>query len=603
MPAKNKYRGLASALGGAALGLLCLAVIVITGSVVYNLRNRSRGPETADSRPPAVGTYHEKFQALNFAGEKMQISLKAEHFSVDGNGRQYLEGRVEITDRETGRELSLQADRMVLDPEKKLARAEGEVRLVSSGLRAEAEEFEYDLKEKVVRAGPVRLERDNLVLKAGCLVYWSRSGRVELGENVAGEIRSGGETLSVAGRHLIIEPDGLTVSAQDFKLTAESMFLAAGRAGLRLREDDSALDSISLEDGARAGYEFRAGESLFHKIDLLSDRMFFQADRKGSTLRTEEAFKVEGAGDDWRFNGGGEELELLADGNRTARLLRASRFILSLKDSAGEEFRLAGRKADYDLSSGLLRLSERAEADQRLFSLESDRLDFRLKDRSWSAATFNLEIRPDFFKRSPVFFEGGKPVYLSGAGLEGKAEFFDLNGSVRIWQAEEFFQAEKVRLEGESGRILLEKLNKASWLAERTDGRRETLELKAERANLRPEENQAVLAGKVEMNLGQLRLEADELILVFSEEAAGRLSRCRGRGRAAFVWKGYRASGRQLDVDLADENLILSGSPRLLTAGGERLEADKLTLQMADDRIRLENQKRERSLTILVRGK
>ncbi|MDI6699484.1 MAG: LptA/OstA family protein [Candidatus Saccharicenans sp.] len=603
MPAKNKHRGLPSALGGAALGLLFLAVIVITGSIVYNLRNRSRGPETADSSPPAAGTYHEKFQALDFAGEKMRLSLKAEHFSVDRAGRQYLEGRVEITDRETGRELSLRADRMVLDPEKKLARAEGEVSLFSSGLRAEAGEFEYDLKEKVVRAGPVRLEKDNLVLRAGRLVYWSRSGRVELGENVSGEIRSAGERLSISGRHLIIEPDGLIISAQNFKLTAGPMFLAAGRAVLRLREKGSSLDSIDLEDGARAGYEFRAGESLFNEIDLLSDRMFFQVDRKGSTLRTARAFKMEGAGDDWRFSGDGEELELLADGSRTARLLRAARFRLRLKDSAGEEFRLGGRKADYDLSSGLLRLSDQAEADQRQFSLESDRLEFRLKDRSWSAATFNLEIHPAFFKRTPLFFEGGKPVYLSGAGLEGRADFFDLNGSVRIWQAEEFFQAEKVSLEGESGRVLMEKLKKASWLTERADGRRETLELRAERANIRPEENQAVLAGKVEMILGRLNLEADELILVFSSQAAGRLSRCQGLNRVAFSWKGYRASGRQLDFDLTEENLVLCGSPRLLTAGGERLEADKLTLHLANDRIRLENQKRERSLTILVRGK
>lgn len=607
MPVKIKHKGLPAVLKRAAILLFFLLVIFIAGSVVYNLRPRHRQPGAIDPSPSSARTYHEKFRALDFTGGKMRLRLKADQFSVDGSGRQHLEGNVEITDEEPAGGVSIRAARMVLYEEKKLVRSEGEVTLVAGTLQLTAGEFEYDLQNKVAGAGEVRLKRGSLSLSAGRLVYRAGDRRLELEEGFAGEIKQSGESIYLSGDRLIIEPDGLSFLGKDLKLTAGLLALAAVEARFRLKENGSALDSVSLEGRAQVRCNFRAGKSEFQEVRLFSDRMFLKTGGEGSVIRAPGAFELDGSGSEWSLNGRGEELEFYTENAgvnaEAARRLKAGRFRSKLTEAAGEEFQLAGQKADYDLASGLLQLGGQAEARHRHFTLKSGRLEFRLEDRSWSASGFNLEIRPGFFELPALFFNAGKSVYLSGEHLTGRPGFFDLNGRLRIWQAEEFCRADRAGLEGRTGRIFLEKLAESGWLVEQTDGRRGRLELRADLAGLQPEENRAVLSGKVELKLGNLGLSSNELILVFSAEPPGRLSELEGRGRVVLSWKGYRAYGRQAEVDLLAEKITLAGAPQLITASGERLEADKLTLFLADDRIRLENQKRERSLTILVRGR
>ncbi len=603
MPVRIKHRGLPSVLGLAALLLFLLLVIFIAGSIFYNLKNRNRQPEAANSRPSSVQAYHEKYQALEFAGEKMRLGLKADQFSVDGSGRQYLEGNVEITDEEPAGGVRIRAAGLVLDPEKKLARAKGEVSLVAQNLRITAREFEYDLKDKVARAKQARLERMDLSLSAGRLVYRAGNGRLELDENIVGELKLKGEPLSFSGTELIIESDGLSFQGTDLKLYFGLINLAASRARFRLKEVGSVLDSVDLEGGARARCQLRAAESEFQEVNLTSEQMFLQSGRDGSVIRTPGAFAVESSGQEWMLTGRGEGLELYVENGQLARRLKAARFSSRLKESKGEEFLLAGQKADYDLASGLLRLGGQAEARHQHFNLDSVSLEFSLKDRSFLAAGFNLEIRPGFFDSPSLFFKTGASIYLSGEQLTGRPDFFDLNGRVRIWQAGEFCRAGKAGLDGRTGVVVLEKLTESSWLVKRADGGRERLELQAEQARFQPGENLADLGGKVQLKLGNLGLGSDELELVFSAENPGRLFRLEARGRINLSWKGYQAFGSQAEVDFLSEILTLAGMPKLMTASGERLEADKLTLFLADDRIRLENQKRERSLTILVRGK
>lgn len=98
------------------------------------------------------------------------------------------------------------ASSLVLDPENKLARAGGEVSLVTQNLRLTAREFEYDLKDKVARAGQARLERGDLSLGAGRLVYRAADGRLELEENISGEIKQKEGLLFSRAPSLLLSP-------------------------------------------------------------------------------------------------------------------------------------------------------------------------------------------------------------------------------------------------------------------------------------------------------------------------------------------------------------------------------------------------------------
>ncbi|MCX8160629.1 MAG: LPS export ABC transporter periplasmic protein LptC [Candidatus Saccharicenans sp.] len=603
MPVRIKNRGLPSVLELASLIFLFLLVILIAGSIVYNLKNRGHRREELKPTESNTRAYQEKFQALDFAGEKMRLRVKADRSYIDADGKQHLEGKVEIIDQEVAAGVRLEAARMVLDPEKNLVRTEGETRLMSEKLLVEAGEFEYDIKDKVARAGQVRLERDGFSLTAGQLFYRAGNGRAELEKNVAGQVKQEGEQLSFASSRLIIEPDGQSFWASDLRLTAGPMTLKAGQARVRLSEGKAALDFASLEGGANVWCEFKGDASDFQKIHLLSGRIIVQAVRQVSVIRAPGLFEIKGSGKEWQLQGSGEGLEFSVEDGQSPSRFKAGLFRSSLKEVEGEEFQLSGQEADWDLTTGLLRLSGQAEAGHRHFALKSESLEFKLEDRSLAASVFNLEIRPGFFSLPALIFDREKSVYLSGQRLVSQPGFFDLKEAVRIWQNEAFCQAETARMEGKTARFHLEKLSRASWELEREGGRRERLEVRADRASFQPEENRGVLSGNVELSLGSLRLGSEELILAFSAETRGQLLTFEARRRVGLFWKGYRASGRRAEVDLPAEKLTLTGVPQLVTGSGERLEADKLTLFFTDDRIRLESQERERSLTILVRGK
>jgi len=163
--------------------------------------------------------------------------------------------------------------------------------------------------------------------------------------------------------------------------------------------------------------------------------------------------------------------------------------------------------------------------------------------------------------------------------------------------------AERARLEKETGIIYLEGQVKVSLSSKSAVDDTERINLSAERAICFPDKYQLMLSGSVEFRKEGLKLMADEIRMFFEDRAPEKLSSLDASGRASVFWEEYQARSQQAIFKLTENVVIMSGLPELSNLQGDHLEADKLTLYLSDDRIQVENQKRERSLTILVRGK
>lgn len=598
-----KYRGLPAVLRTISLILLLAFIFFIAGQVLSNLRKKSRLTESPGQTEIPLAPYHKRFQALDLAGEKTRLSLKADHFYVDEFQKQHLAGRVEIVDQESAEPVRILASKVVIEPDKQLLEAQGEINLVYGSLQVQASSFEYNIAEKIGRAEKVWLEYGYLKLKAGRLILKAGTGQVELEGDVSGEGGQVGENFSLESSRFQFDPDTRIFSAEKLRLILSPLRLAGAWASARLREKDAVLEFISLEGEADARWRSSSETAEFQEISLLSDRMFVKVGQEISVLSAPGVFTMAGAGLKRRVSGGGDGLELRFTPGLEADCLKAGSLGITLTESDGEEFWLAGQEIDYDLTSGLLKIGEAAEVRHQDYRLAARQLQFDLQKRNFQAAAFHLGIRSGFFEIPVLLFSQGSSIFMVGEQLNGQPGIFQMSGRVRIWQAEAFCLADRVWLKKKSGQLLLSNLEKASWLAEQSGGRKERIEVRAAEARLVSDENRAILTGEVKLSPGQIRVAADELVFLFTAETPGRLSGFEARGRVRITWKDYLASGQQASHDFSLDQLVLTGNPELVTTSGEKLEADKLTLFLSDDKIRLENQKRERSSTILVRGR
>ncbi|MBC7349419.1 MAG: hypothetical protein H5U05_05545 [Candidatus Aminicenantes bacterium] len=603
MTVRIKHRGLPAVLRTAVLVLLFLFIILVGLTIISNLRNRNRQPSAPGQAVRPARTVSENFRALEFAGEKKRFSLKADNFYTDEEGRQHLEGRVEVSDEELSDAVRLKANKVVMDQGQQSLRAEGEVNLEFGPLRILAPLIEYELKDKLARAEKVRIERGPLRLAADKMVWRAVPGQVLLEGNITGEKIQPGDSFSLECNQLSFDLEQDSFTARNLRLMSGSLWLGAGLAEVRLKKDSLSLESMTMSGGAEARWAGPSAGNDFRSFNLQAEQLVLRTEKNWPILSARPGFKFDGYGKEWRIQMEGEALEVFFEARQTARRLKTGRFLACLSRKQGEELELTAESLDYDSVLGRLELSGQALARHQDYGLAAARLSLTLPEFGLAGSDFNLEIRPGYFKEGVPFFKKELSLFLSGSRLETSPGGFELNGQVRVWQGEDFCLAGKVRVDRKKGLLQLRALDQASWSSRRSNGQVEKVKLRAGQAELRSETGQASLSGEVELGLDRLQLRAEEVFFGFAGETGDRLARLEARGRVRLDWKEYRATGRQACLDFDSQQLAVTGNPELRAATGERLEADKLTLFLADDRIRLENQKRERSLTVLVRAK
>ncbi len=583
------------------LALIFALIAFLSVSVILNVKKRNTAFEPSSRLAAEKEVYQEKVRALDFAGEKKKFSIKAGRVYIDEAGRQRFEGGVEMAVLEPGGLLKITAATAVIAAGNELLQAEDNVQIETEDYTVMARRLEFDLKRRTARAEKVKFESESLQLSSGVIFMQAEEKRVEFQEEITGKIRD------LSGQVYFLEADRLAVNIPERSFLAENLRLKSdwirldGKIAEGRQAKKGELERLNLTAGAGVRWKIPAGESELQEVELHAGGLGIEDFRENFFLSARGKFRVRGAGQELKIQGSGENLGLSSE-KRAPRLLQADNCELTVEDKNGETYWISGRKVMYDLPGNLLEVETGAELHQENYCLGAGGLVFDLKGQILRAKNFSLELKPAFFVRKSPLFTCGAGIMITGAILEGKPGLFQMSGQVRISGERRFFQAEIVELE-RNGQFLIERVFPGNWHLEKAGGRKQTLEIAAGRATSGRVEPHLLLENGARLKTDSLRLESREIVLLFQDDSALQVHSVEARDGVKINWKDYQVFGERALYDFVHEKIELTGNPRLISPSGDRLETDKLTLFLADDRIRLESQKRERSLTILVRGR
>lgn len=153
---------------------LLVFIAVLVQVVAVNLLKKNEPPPVSPRSLDQAVTFQEKFQALEFSGQKRSVSLKAEKFYLDEAQNQHLEGQVVIIDEELTERAVLKADKVVIEQDKKKIKAESGVEVNLGDLQIKAPALEYDLEQKTVKSAQTQVTTENLSILTGTGLHCSK---------------------------------------------------------------------------------------------------------------------------------------------------------------------------------------------------------------------------------------------------------------------------------------------------------------------------------------------------------------------------------------------------------------------------------------------
>jgi lipopolysaccharide export system protein LptA len=586
------------------LVLLVLSSCLIIASIVINSRKNKR-PEHFIKPENQQVSFQEKFRALEYSGEKKKTSWKAEKYFVDEDKNQHLEGQVEISQEEQEAPFLLQAEKVVIGAEGRNLKASGGVKIRSADLLIEAQSLEYDFKEKIIKSERANIRWQNLNFKSSKLNYSFLSRLVILEDGIIGQSIGSEPGLNFRAQTLTLEEETRFLKAKELDLSSDNFILKAKEGEIYLSPTGGNFERIDLKLGAEVHWSTPKKEAELQMLDLASEEMSLLRIGSARILRNETSFQIQGRGEKWEVKGKGENLILSFSDNQQVEKLSAKNGQMNLSQKNGQRIELSGTEMVDNVSSSRIELSGVVKAKLEKYTIQTAQLSFSLSDESLEARPGFIELQPDFFEEIPVFFEREQSILVTGLKILSQPERIHISEKVKIWQGETYIICGQAILEKETGRVVLKDKVAANLTSKNSKGEVERISFASEEASLETKVKRLVLRGAVNLKKDELNLQADEMELIFGEKISNsnKVSVLMASGHVLAYWKGYKGKSQTAHYETDKNILIMSGLPELSTPEGDHLEADKLTLQLADDRILIENQNRERSLTILVRRK
>jgi lipopolysaccharide export system protein LptA len=598
----------------AAVLLIALAAVVAA-----RLTGRRGGPLPAAVTPPPadrVVDVKERVRHQEFRDGRPVADIRGASFFRGPDGRNHLEGSVEIVnlDPAGGTVSRLTADEVVYDPGSLRFTVSGRVRVEAGGVVLEGETFDYDKTAGLFgTTGGGRFASEAARGRAAEISYRESAGEVRLGGGFRVEIGPNDRT----GEGLVLEGDAFTFERR------ERRGRAAGRAALEgagfrgasaavsfvTSPDESSLESAVLEGEAAVVFGGPAtpgggrGEIRAERIAVAF------AGGPSGPLSIETS--------------GGARLSMRSAADRAETLL-APAVALAFDRGSGRATWSAwgGIRAGITAADGASRALEGAAAafdEAGVLGVTggsgrpavADSADVRIEAPSISVATATGELsasggvaavlRGGEGRRPAGFFAPREDVSVSSERLVLRpgtsASVF--SGNVLARQGTDALRAEEIEISGDTGRMS-GRGGVALTLTEASDGRSavRTIELRGQDMAYGPDTRTLTLSSKASVGIREARLEAGTVSAVLAPEGRGLESLT---ARTAVVVSKGRFEGRAEAASyLADgERITLTGGPVLTDDKGGSARGAKLTFDLADDKILIENEGPGRATTVV----
>jgi len=598
-------------------GLAVAVALVILAAVVgiHLLRERG-GPRPEGVKPPPddrIVDLKEQVRHEEYRDGKLRAAIRGDRFFLGLDGLSHLEGAVEVTDYgPVGEVLSLiTADKIAYDKSAVLFALSGRVRVEAGDIVLEGDSFDYDKDIGLFRtASGGAFSSKRMVGRAAEVSYSEGADEIRL----AGGFRA---ELAAAGRDeekTVLSGDSFLYQRRERRGRVEGR---AGFTGGRWRgtariltfdaaEDEGSFKSVAFDGAAEVvlsgeessgegggaaadwiGLSFVPGTSQLSSVQARG-KTRLSLPLPESIVQASEAvlmFRADGELDRWSASGG---------------------FRAELDGHASESLVLEGESAAFDASTRLLRASGKPG---RPAAADSPRARIEASSLVAGPAAGDLEasggvkclLKPGEEGRAAGFFSAAKPVFVSGASLVFRAgtKVFSFAGDVQAWQDGEFLLAGELDLFEATG----EMRGKGGVAAGMT--RAPAAGIAGRRIEVGGEDMFCSAAGRVlsfrKKSYAQMpgaRLGAETI-----DAALGR----EGRGvdtltalTSVVVSKGrYEGRGDRAFYEAEADRVTLTGRPVLVDKEGGSSKGDKLTFDLGDGKIRIENEGQGRSTTVV----
>ena len=603
---KSVRRGIASLL------------VVLLAAVLYHLvfrRHRAAVPGREQAIPEARQVDRkEGIRHREYKEGKVWIEVSADRFFLGPDGRDHLEGAVEVVDRgrADGRVVRITAERAAYDKEMVHFMVSGRVRATGGGFLFECEALDYDkdlVSYRAAKGGT--FSSDRLAGSGGAFEYSERTDELRIRSGFRLEVKP--DPASAASATL--SGDSLAYLRGEKKGRAEGgvrLVSADGEGGaavvsFELTEDERFLRSADFEQGGRSvfnggGAGSRTVEAGTIRIVSFPDSSrIARVEAEGAARLTleappEPAGNVEARAIRLVFNPQGKVESWTAAGGAVMHVL---------KEPAGN-YEFAGETVSYSGPGGLLTVLAKDGETVSLGS-SSSRIE---------APTISLAVGPDeaeasggvrcLLKPRPEgtavgFFSKDAAVFAACRVLKTSRRdcVFHFEGDVRIWQGDRCVQAGEMDVREGSGEVRGRGLVEAGFPGPAKKGSGEPrIEAGGNEMEFSPTDGVVSFRGRSFVKLPDAHLAADTVAIALSGET-NEVRDLVARGGVAFVYGRYEGRGGQARYDPQAEILVLTGEPVLAERGGGESRGDKLTFRLGDAKILIENKGQGRSITVV----
>ena len=599
---------------------LAAAVVVLVLAAVLIVRlagRRGASPSAVVPPPPEDRTVDlkERVRHQEFRDGRLVADIRGASFFLGPDGRNHLAGSVEVVNLGPAGEMvsRLSADEVVYDPGSLRFTVKGHVHVEAGGVVLEGDAFEYDKTAGLYgTTGGGRFTSERISGGAPEISYRESAEEVRLGGGFRVEIagRDGaGRALAISGDSFVYERrehrgrvDGRAAldGAEFGSVSAAASFIAT--------QDESSLGSAVLEGAAKVVFRGTAlaGEG---KGEVGADRIAVDFDTDPFGLGSIQT--TGGSSVSFRSAAEGTETVLsptaLLSFDRVNGLWTwsASGGIRAEVTTAGRPGRtLDGEEAVFD-AARILHVSGRsgrpAVADSAEVRIEAPSISVATHTGGVLAMGGVAGVLKSGEERGAVgFFSRSDDVAFSSRRFELRPEIStSFAGNVLVRQGTDILRAEELELAGDTGRMSGGG-GVAVTLTETAPGEAlaRTIELGGQEMAYRPDARTLTLSSKAYVRLPEAGLEAGRISAVIGREGKNVESLSAALG--VIVAKGrYKGRAESASYDAAADRITLTGHPVLTDEKGGSARGDKLTFDLADDKILIENEGQGRTTTVV----
>ena len=598
---------------GAAVLMIAVAAVLVARLA----GRRDDAPEAPAAPPPEARPVdvEERVRQQEFQDGRPVVDIRGASLSRGADGLNRLAGPIEVLslgpDGQTRSRLT--ADEITYAPGSLLFAVRGRVRIEAEGMSLEGDSFSYDKNRGLFStdAGG-RFASEKARGEARQISIRESAGEVRLG---------GGFRLEIAApdrkdRAAVVSGDSLVLERRERRGFVEGTAAIEGRgfrttsrtAAFVISPDESSLESAELEDAPRITLTGHGGSGEGNG-EIRADRLSLAFGRESSSLFVQAS--------------GGAGLTIMTSADRTEAVRAPDILLNSFPDEGRSTWtasggvkaeiaeggsvrrRLEGQEAAFDAAK-ILHVSgdpgRPAVADSAEARVEAPEIAVASETGDVVASGgVACVLKKSEARRKVGFFSPSEDVLVSGERLEirakGSTSLF--SGNVEVRQGANALRAGEVEIASDAGRMSGGQGVEASLTEAPAEGKPgRTIALGGREMAYSPDSRALTLSTKTSVRLPEAVLEAGTVSVVIGRDTRA-VESLSATTDVTVTHGAYVGRSKAAAYEAATGRLVLTGSPVLTDDKGGSARGAKLTFDLPDDKIFIENEGAGRATTVI----